>query len=192
MDGPADGTRLAWAPGLVLPWGLGEPQTESVRLAASKYADVRESFLAGGFAQERSLDEHIASHGSLPRSDKALEADWLTTTEAFYYVTPMIGSVYRWDWELTGSIKNVRRGPAFTTLELGLCGGAAPLRLRVSRPAAENLTAIVKWVRSRRSGPAAGWYSDPSGQPWLRYWDGATWTEHYAIETPTRSGTSNE
>lgn len=139
VGGPADGTRLAWAPGLVLPWGVGEPQTESVRLAASKYADVRESFLAGEFAQERSLDEHIASHRSLLRSDKALEADWLTTAEAFYYVTPMIGSVQ---------------------------GGLLP--------------------------PAAGWYSDPSGQPWLRYWDGATWTEHYAIETPTRSGTSNE
>lgn len=28
--------------------------------------------------------------------------------------------------------------------------------------------------------PAAGWYSDPSGDARLRYWDGQGWTEHYS------------
>ena len=29
----------------------------------------------------------------------------------------------------------------------------------------------------------AGWFNDPSGSGRLRYWDGATWTEHYAPGT---------
>jgi hypothetical protein len=28
------------------------------------------------------------------------------------------------------------------------------------------------------TGPAAGWYADPDGQPIQRYWDGTAWTEH--------------
>lgn len=35
------------------------------------------------------------------------------------------------------------------------------------------------------SNPIAGWYPDPSGDPSkLRYWDGATWTEHFAPTQP--------
>src|SRR5690625_5297584 len=31
------------------------------------------------------------------------------------------------------------------------------------------------------TSPAAGWYPDPSGDPSkLRYWDGSTWTDHFA------------
>ena len=187
MGRSGSATQLARAPGLVLPWDVSNPKVESIALAASKFADVRESFIAGGPAHEKSLAEHLASHAS-QAGLRAFESDWLATAEAFYYVTPIVGSVYRWDWDLTGTITRVRRGPAFTTLELGLCGGAAPLRLKMSRAAAENLTAIVKWVRSRDVPPAPGWYPDPSGQPWLRYWDGSTWSDYFAIETARRSG----
>jgi hypothetical protein len=30
-----------------------------------------------------------------------------------------------------------------------------------------------------RTAPA-GWYADPNGAPTLRWWDGTTWSEHYA------------
>ena len=180
MGRSAQATQLACAPGLVLPWDAINPTVESVALAASKYADVRESFIAGGPAQEKSLEEHLATHASSQQQLRAFESDWLATPEAFYYVTPIVGSVYRWDWGLTGEITRVRRGPAFATLELGLCGAAASLRLKVSRASAENLIAIVKWVRSEQSLPAAGWYADPTGQPWLRYWDGAAWADYFA------------
>jgi hypothetical protein len=28
------------------------------------------------------------------------------------------------------------------------------------------------------TAPAAGWFPDPSDPAWLRWWDGAQWTEH--------------
>ncbi len=38
-----------------------------------------------------------------------------------------------------------------------------------------------------------GWYADPaappSGQPWLRWWDGSRWTHHVAPANPTDSRT---
>ena len=46
-----------------------------------------------------------------------------------------------------------------------------------------------------RMGPPAGWYHDPSGQPWLRWWDGFQWTSHTqpgpgtAASVPRSTGT---
>ena len=38
------------------------------------------------------------------------------------------------------------------------------------------------WLRiglECREGAGAGWYADPSAEPgYLRYWDGAQWTDH--------------
>lgn len=36
-----------------------------------------------------------------------------------------------------------------------------------------------------QTGPPAGWYPDPSGQPGLRWWDGGQWTEHHQPPPPT-------
>jgi hypothetical protein len=43
--------------------------------------------------------------------------------------------------------------------------------------------------------PAAGWYTDPSDESRIRYWDGATWTDHVAtsqVVADSQSVSSNE
>lgn len=39
------------------------------------------------------------------------------------------------------------------------------------------------------SGPAAGWYPDPLGESWYRWWDGSTWTEAVSGPPPAPAGT---
>lgn len=34
------------------------------------------------------------------------------------------------------------------------------------------------------AGPPPGWYPDPAGQPFRRWWDGVKWTEHADMPTP--------
>jgi len=34
------------------------------------------------------------------------------------------------------------------------------------------------------AGPPPGWYSDPSGSPTDRWWDGTKWTEHVQTRNP--------
>lgn len=46
-----------------------------------------------------------------------------------------------------------------------------PLSTRVSRSELSKPSADP-------SGPAAGWFADPTGAPQLRWWDGSRWTEH--------------
>ncbi len=36
------------------------------------------------------------------------------------------------------------------------------------------------------SGVPGGWYQDPAGSGRLRYWDGVTWTDHYAAPAPAQ------
>ncbi|SEJ50303.1 DUF2510 domain-containing protein [Demequina mangrovi] len=36
---------------------------------------------------------------------------------------------------------------------------------------------------SARAQPVAGWYADPGHPGFLRYWDGAAWTEHSRLAT---------
>lgn len=35
------------------------------------------------------------------------------------------------------------------------------------------------------TGPEAGWYPEPSGQPGLRWWDGRSWTDHHRPLSPS-------
>ena len=44
------------------------------------------------------------------------------------------------------------------------------IRLRDARQSAPEALGV--------SGPPAGWYADPDGQPIQRYWDGRAWTDH--------------
>ena len=38
------------------------------------------------------------------------------------------------------------------------------------------------------NGAAPGWYPDPGGTPYLRWWDGAQWSPHLSAITPVVPG----
>ena len=170
---------MAYAPGLVLPWGPGKPQPESLELVWGRYPDFNESFLAGGLAQEKALDNELGV---------ASRCDWLATATALYYVAWQLESVFRWAWSDIETARIARRRLAFARLEVRIKSVTHPLSFKISKPAADNLTAIIDWIWNKRakavepvaSNPPPNWYADTSGTHKLRYWDGARWTEHYA------------
>ena len=43
-----------------------------------------------------------------------------------------------------------------------------------------NFERIGQVAEQATEGATAGWYTDPAGQPLLRYWDGQQWTKHTA------------
>ncbi len=59
---------------------------------------------------------------------------------------------------------------------------SAPAAPAVSVPVAEPTTPepVPEPATPEVPLPPAAWYPDPSGQPILRWWDGAAWTEHTA------------
>ena len=66
----------------------------------------------------------------------------------------------------------------YGTFAAGVLGAIGSFRARrfpaVSGPALPPPTLAL---------PPAGWHPDPKGQAGLRYWDGATWTDHTANPT---------
>ena len=41
------------------------------------------------------------------------------------------------------------------------------------------------WYPAGAAPPPAGWYADPAGSSWWRWWDGHQWTAHVAPPAPS-------
>jgi hypothetical protein len=67
-----------------------------------------------------------------------------------------------------------RHPAAMATAVPAAIPAVSPARPETASPAVSN-PAMPEAPR-----PPAAWYPDPGGQPVLRWWDGATWTEHTA------------
>ncbi len=94
--------------------------------------------LDGGSAKCRALDSeildaHMERHG---RSGglNLLEADWIATNLALYYVTPRVGSVREWSWNEIRRIKKVGGGFFTGTIQIDLVSGSS-MRWKLAKSA---------------------------------------------------------
>jgi hypothetical protein len=109
--------------------------------------------LDGGAAGCRAIDsvfyDEYAATGTRPRGMRALEAAWLATDEAFYYIAPNVQQYRRWAW---GDVrmKSSRRGRRFARVEMESTD--AKFTFRLGSNAMDNLMAVYSWSRPRRFG----------------------------------------
>lgn len=91
-------------------------------------------------------DKHVNHLGRGPRGFTAMEAVWLATDEAFWYITPQVG-FYRLEWNHI-TITPLRQGRKFSRVLISTAGDNHELRL--STPATANLFAIQSWAESSK------------------------------------------
>jgi hypothetical protein len=89
----------------------------------------------------------------------------------YYSVCTMCGEQVKWTKEEMEEMVH-RPGATAGMVAMGWPSDpvAAPVNPFQTGPAVTGPPPAV-------SGPPAGWYSDPSGQPQQRWWDGRGWTE---------------
>jgi heat shock protein HtpX len=82
------------------------------------------------------------------------------------------------------TVDDLRRRTAVappSVLPTGPDAVAAPNPAAASMPGLQALVERQEQAHAPQPLPEAGWYADPSGAPrTLRYWDGASWTDHTA------------
>jgi hypothetical protein len=101
--------------------------SEVLRLIRQKHPN--ENVLGSGVAKCRSLDskifdEHLTGRGTSGGLG-VLEADWVATNVALYYVTPRVGSVLRWLWSDIASIEKGRRKLVTADTQIRLADGTS-------------------------------------------------------------------
>ena len=100
--------------------------SEVLRLIQQKHPS--ENVLGSGVAKCRSLDskifdEHLTGRGTSGGLG-VLEADWVATNIALYYVTPRVGSVLRWPWSEIASVEKGRRKLVTANTQIRLTDGS--------------------------------------------------------------------
>lgn len=145
---------------LTLPYKALGPRGESVHVIAVVSPDDRR-VIDGGAAKCKVLDHqadaHFSQHytaderRSVRREHRlqVLEADWVATDAALYYVTPAVKAVWRRSWSEVRSITMVKQRRRFATLRVeDRHGGSFDWSL--GRAAAANLLAIAGHAASSR------------------------------------------
>lgn len=79
------------------------------------------------------------------------------------------------EWLLVRPLVNTAEGKGAASLAEP---GGLPADPPVGEPSADAQLPPIPAVPMPVPGPPAGWYSHPSGGPWLHWWDGQRWTGH--------------
>jgi hypothetical protein len=94
---------------------MGSTQAATLAFLATKYP--REKPLAGGAAKVRKLDRQFLDYYISQVGDRAarrqglnlLEADWVATEEALYYVSPRVKQACRYRWTEIVSVEMIKQ-----------------------------------------------------------------------------------
>jgi hypothetical protein len=106
-----------------------------------------EAPILGGPARIDSLDKKIAAatiarvgrDAAVASGIDVFDSDWLGTTEALYYVSPTIGSIWRWPWRDIDTVKVVKRKLGLARYVLVFRPPRTPLTLITGRRSARRL-----------------------------------------------------
>jgi hypothetical protein len=105
---------------------MGATQEETIAFLNRNFPD--ETPLAGGAANVKELDRdlldrYISQVGESVAKRQGLnllEADWVATEEALYYISPRVGQGFRYPWTDIAQISIVKKRWRFATLAIQL------------------------------------------------------------------------
>jgi hypothetical protein len=92
-------------------------------------------------AVDRALADEAQAGGTRSVNPLLLEADWLATRTALFYVTPRLESVIWWKWDVITGMRAGRERWKFSGVSIDKADGGT-LELRTSREAAKLLIAL--------------------------------------------------
>lgn len=126
---------------------FGKVQSESMSLLARF---TSEKPLGGGAAKSKDMDKkvldtwidavgmaNVRKHGV-----NALEADWIATTSALFYVTPNAESVIPYPWSTIDEITVVKRRSLSSVLGIKLRNGEETFKLKTGKTSGDRLLEI--------------------------------------------------
>ena len=91
-------------------------------------------------------DEYADTHGSRPKGATVMEASWLATDHALYYVAPALGCLRRWPWSGT-RIEPGRSGRNKAKFKIVTEQGS--WKLSTAARAFPNLLTCASWAKAR-------------------------------------------
>jgi hypothetical protein len=127
--------------------GTGDPEVaDSLDFVLSRYPE--ELPFDGGAAKCRKLDSafydsYTSNARDRPRGLRVLEAAWVATDQALYYVAPHVGEYRRWTWREI-EVHPLKRGNRFGRIRLDSRDGTFKIGLGASGMA--NLLAVYGWT----------------------------------------------
>lgn len=128
---------------------FGKVQNQSLTVLARHTSDQP---VAGGAAKSKELDKKIldtwidaVGMANVRKfGTNALEADWIATPTALFYVTPNADSVIPYLWSSIDEINIIRRRALSSELSIKAKAEAKPIKLKTGRTSGERLIELWK------------------------------------------------
>lgn len=128
---------------------FGKVQNQSLTVLARHTSDQP---VAGGAAKSKELDKKIldtwidvVGMANVRKfGTNALEADWIATRTALFYVTPNAESVIPYPWSSIVAISVLKQRTLSSELSITLKDGKKPIKLKTGRTSGDRLLELWK------------------------------------------------